>query len=106
MQCPVVSFWIPFPPRWGVPPACLRHTSALEFRLDYEKLEKVEMSDPVLGKRVKNIFLSYNEVFSNWAKRTQEEGDVVYDPLEPSEVRARGMAACASNCQAVLGPLR
>lgn len=52
-------------------------------RCDFEKLEKIELSDPVQTKQVLSIFEEYNTQYAEWSKRTAEEGENVYDPVDP-----------------------
>ena len=56
-----------------------------KIRIDYEKLEKVELSDPVQSKRVHAIWASYNEMYALWAKKSVEDHPDHYDMLEPTE---------------------
>jgi dynein heavy chain len=53
-------------------------------RCDFEKLEKVELSDPVHSAHVQDIFTEYNEQYTAWQKRTVEDGEGTYDPLNPT----------------------
>ena len=59
--------------------------AVVKTRVDFEKLEKVEMSDPVQSAQVQEIFVQFNERYSAWTKLTAEEGEGVYDPLDPQE---------------------
>ena len=54
-------------------------------RIDYEKLEKVELSDPLQSKRVHVIWGNYNDMFAAWAKKSVEDHPEHYDMLEPTE---------------------
>jgi dynein heavy chain len=56
-------------------------------RVDFEKLEKIELSDPVQSKQILSIFEEYNVFYGEWAKHTAEEGEDVYDPVDPEVER-------------------
>jgi dynein heavy chain len=60
-----------------------------QVRVDYEKLEKVELSDPVHSKQVHSVFAEFNELFQEWTKLTGDPSDNpdAYDVLDPSEAR-------------------
>ena len=66
-------------------------------RCDFEKLEKVELSNPMFNEQVVSIFNEYNEMYTVWAKRTAEEGEGTYDPLDPTSLQFDGDFKTYSN---------
>ena len=71
----------------------LRLLEVAHVRVDYEKLEKVEVSDITMNGDVKGIFEAFNTRYPEWAKKTAEEGEGVYDTLDPDEAKFDADAA-------------
>ena len=56
-------------------------------RVDFEKLEKIELSNTDHQSAVKGCETSFLEAYEKWIKMTGEEAPGCYDPLEPTSVQ-------------------
>ena len=56
--------------------------TVMTVRVDYEKLEKVELSDPLQAKHVVAVFKEYTACYNSWVTRTLDSPEG-YDPLNP-----------------------
>jgi hypothetical protein len=58
-----------------------------EVRIDYEKLEKVELSNAGEHAKVLQCMTDFNEWYAAWTARTGEEGPEAYNPFDPTNPR-------------------
>eukprot|EP00041_Stephanoeca_diplocostata_P039521 m.1633795 g.1633795 ORF g.1633795 m.1633795 type:complete len:4492 (+) comp25411_c0_seq1:204-13679(+) len=56
-----------------------------DVRVDFEKLEKIELSGADSRANVMAMNEQFNEWYASWVSRTGEEAEGCYDPLDPTE---------------------